>query len=137
MWLIITGLIITINNENHKLWKMSTPAVRVVWKCKFRGVCNRSASTYAWSVLFCFVLFFSLLVLVTKLLAKLQPEVLNRSYSGNLRSLYALKDRKDKSNVTWFLRRPISAKICQYSRNRDRVCLLQTAENNNFLSYRR
>ena len=34
---------------------------------------------------FCFVLFcfFSLLVLVTKLLAKLQPEVLNRSfYSG-------------------------------------------------------
>ena len=74
---------------------------------------------------FCFVLFcfFSLLVLVTKLLAKLQPEVLSRSYSGNLRSLYALKHRRDKSNVTWFLRRPISAKICQYSRNRDRVCL--------------
>ena len=89
---------------------------------------------------FCFVFvfcFFSLLVLVTKLLAKIQPVLLNRSYSGNLRSLYALKDRKDKSNVRWFLRRPISAKICQYSRNRDRVCLLQTAENNNFLSYRR
>ena len=47
---------------------------------------------------FCFVLFFSLLVLVTKLFAKPQPEVLNRSYSGNLRSLYALKDRRDKSN---------------------------------------